>query len=609
MERPSRQSKSKALLALHEDEKREPSQCLGAKLAGRGLLRLKNRLKIPGSEDEEYICPPPLRERLGMSTSNELTTDEDESEELVSSSSSGDDDDNDDVNDDDTDDSNEEDYSGEEDARIELPTELQFISPSGEKWTCSQSSNKGRYAAVNVLRKKPGITPFATARINENQASAFNLIFDDCMKETIVYETNREGKRVKGEEWKPLTIVELDVFIGLIILRGAVKSNGESIDELWSPTIGRSIFRERMSLSRFKAIRRHLRFDNKATRNSRLCRDKLAAVRLLIDGIMHNSQRTFYPGPSITIDEELYPYRGRCPFKQYMPNKPAKYGLKFWLLCDSSTSYCWNLQMYTGKDDTRQVALGEHVVLQLTSQLNGSGLNVTVDNFFTSLSLARQLQLKGMTLVGTFRNNRREIPRELTSYKNRQLYSSIFSYTVEDRIQLVSYKSKKNKIVLVCSSQHSSKETLPHRNKKPAVIQYYNETKGGVDALDQRIGAYSVQWKSRRWHIPVFCNLVDIAAYNSYILFQQCFPNWSNKSHRRRLFLIELAEQLSAQEKPDQWDSRIPPNLGALKGRCFVCPRVSDRKTRAKCSICEGFVCEEHSQRCCIKCRQHIEVK
>jgi hypothetical protein len=132
MERPSRQSKSKALLGLYEDEKCESSQCLGAKQAGRGLLRLKNRLKTPGSEDEECICPPPLRERLGISTSNELTTDENESEELVSSSSSGDDDDNDDVNND-TDDSNKDDnqdYSGEEDARNELPTESQFISPS-----------------------------------------------------------------------------------------------------------------------------------------------------------------------------------------------------------------------------------------------------------------------------------------------------------------------------------------------------------------------------------------------------------------------------------------------------------------------------------------------
>ena len=41
------------------------------------------------------------------------------------------------------------------------------------------------------------------------------------------------------------------------------------------------------------------------------------------------------PGESVTIDEQLYPYRGQCRYRQFMPSKPAKYGLKFWLLCDN----------------------------------------------------------------------------------------------------------------------------------------------------------------------------------------------------------------------------------------------------------------------------------
>ena len=159
-----------------------------------------------------------------------------------------------------------------------------------------------------------------------------------------------------------------------------------------------------------------------------------------------------------------------------------------------------------------------------------------------------------MNLVGTIRKNRREIPKELTVHRNRKLFSSIFCYTEEDDVQLISYKAKSNKIVLLCSSQHSTNEIMPQENRKPLVIDYYNKTKGGVDAIDQRIGAYTVKSRSKCWHIPVFCNLVDIASYNAFVLYQQCFLNWNkNKSHRRRLFLIE---------------NSVPPTVNVLLEPC-----------------------------------------
>ena len=124
-----------------------------------------------------------------------------------------------------------------------------------------------------------------------------------------------------------------------------------------------------MSLNRFKLIRTVLRFVNVSTRQARLARDKLAAVRLLIDGFTTNSQKAMVPGESVTIDEQLYPYSGRCRYRQFMPSKPAKYGLKFWLLCDSSSFYCYNAIFYCGKDEERptNVSLGQHVVVSCST--------------------------------------------------------------------------------------------------------------------------------------------------------------------------------------------------------------------------------------------------
>ena len=86
--------------------------------------------------------------------------------------------------------------------------------------------------------------------------------------------------------------------------------------------------------------------------------------------------------------------------------------MKFWLLAGTSSYYVSNLQIYTGKDESRTEELGKHVALSLTSHLYGTRRNVTCDNFFTSLKLARKLSLERMTLVGTIRSNRREVPKE-----------------------------------------------------------------------------------------------------------------------------------------------------------------------------------------------------
>ena len=95
----------------------------------------------------------------------------------------------------------------------------------------------------------------------------------------------------------------------------------------------------------------------------------------------------------LTVDEELVTFRGRCPFKQYIPSKPGRYGLKFWILSDSKSSYVYNMETYIGKipNAGREFTLGEKVVLDLLEGIDAAGCNVTCDNFFTSLLLARKL--------------------------------------------------------------------------------------------------------------------------------------------------------------------------------------------------------------------------
>lgn len=92
-----------------------------------------------------------------------------------------------------------------------------------------------------------------------------------------------------------------------------------------------------------------------------------------------------------------------------MPNKPDKFGIKFWLASDVNSKYI-NGFPYLGKDERRNpsVQLGEFVTLKLVEPYTGCGRNITMDNFFTSVSIATKLLAKKTTVVGTIRTNRRE---------------------------------------------------------------------------------------------------------------------------------------------------------------------------------------------------------
>ena len=136
----------------------------------------------------------------------------------------------------------------------------------------------------------------------------------------------------------------------------------------------------------------------------------------------------YNPGPEVTVDARLVPFRGRCPFKQYIPSKPGKYGIKIWAACDARSSYAWNMQVYTGKPVTGrpEKKQGMRVVLDMTAGLKGH--NITRDNFFTTHGLVELLKRK-LTMVGTVRKNKPQLPPALVSTRGRNALSSKFAFT------------------------------------------------------------------------------------------------------------------------------------------------------------------------------------
>ena len=131
-----------------------------------------------------------------------------------------------------------------------------------------------------------------------------------------------------------------------------------------------------------------------------------------------------------------------CKFIQYMPNQPDKFGIKFWIYCDVKNKFRINQLPYQGTQDKQGRAgekLGDYVVKPLRDPFLIKGYNVTVDNFFTSHSLAHYLLTKRTTRVGTVRQS---CPFLYPAHKSKKnLHESQF-FSDDNGVLTVSYQIK-----------------------------------------------------------------------------------------------------------------------------------------------------------------------
>ena len=56
------------------------------------------------------------------------------------------------------------------------------------------------------------------------------------------------------------------------------------------------------------------------------------------------------PSPNLLVDETVVGFRGRFGAKQYIPNKPTKYGIEAFTLADSKNGYIMDILLCTGGD-------------------------------------------------------------------------------------------------------------------------------------------------------------------------------------------------------------------------------------------------------------------
>ena len=98
--------------------------------------------------------------------------------------------------------------------------------------------------------------------------------------------------------------------------------------------------------------------------------DKFSKVNPLLQMINESCLQNFILEKNVSIDESMVPYYGRHVCKQYIQNKPVKFGYKL-LVAATPLGYAIQFYPYTGKDDnySKDIGLGGSVVMTLMSKL------------------------------------------------------------------------------------------------------------------------------------------------------------------------------------------------------------------------------------------------
>jgi len=316
-----------------------------------------------------------------------------------------------------------------------------------------------------------------------------------------------------------------------------------------------------------------------------------------------------------------------CCFKQYISNKPSKYGINVYVLADSKTIYLVSSNIYTGAGTHAPgLPVPTQAVLDLVSTVSGTNRNITTDNYYTSIPLDKELKFRKLTLVGTIEKNKARIPPSFLAKADEGTVQYAFDHA--NNFTLLSVAPKKNKRVFFVSTMHSEKKREKNTGKEE-INEFYNQENGGVGSQDQMRSLYITARKTNRWLMRLFYRIIDSAALNAFVIFTQNVPNFGErKKEKRQKFLKELALALIIPHRRQRFELQQTPQdvkqvirrcgifsapspapstnqcRSAQRKRCYICPRSKDKKTKSICNKCNNFVCEEHSKSLCIQCQE-----
>ena len=388
-----------------------------------------------------------------------------------------------------------------------------------------------------------------------------------------------------------------------------------------SSVIKTQLFLNTMSRDRYLQILRFLHFvdHNNAPDPADANRGKLWKIRPFLNALLPRFTAVYAPSQNLSVDETLIKFKERVQFRQFLPLKRSRFGLKGFVVADSATGYVLNTIIYTGKEGpaaSRDLAM--RVVIQLMAPYVDKGYRLFVDNWYTSVPLFLELERRGILACGTVRGNKKFLPKDIVNPSNEQVKrlqrgESLFRQS--GNLVCITWKDKKFVHLLSTIPEGLDIGQVERKVRsegwwqtknfaQPKVIKIYNSHMGGVDLGDQRIATCSRLMKGNIWYYKIFFHMLEVTALNAYIMFKGA----GHGNLTLAEFKEKLVEQLIAGNSFRRDTANLPPaNATQLPDIRFSCvqfhyPVKTDTHRKCKvhlqrvetvfeCAVCQVRMC------------------
>lgn len=306
------------------------------------------------------------------------------------------------------------------------------------------------------------------------------------------------------------TAQEIKKFFGLHAVMGCIKF--PRIHMYWNAKFKFPLVADVMPRDRLYLLRVNFHVVDNLAATGEEKENKLWKVQPMIELVRNKCRSIPKHVQCYSVDEQMIPFLGRCPVRQFVRNKPRPVGLKNFVVT-SHTGLIHDFEIYQGSSTPlpdRYHGLGPSVVLRLVETMP-RGSSVFFDRYFTTVPLMEKLFTLNIDGTGTIMSNRL---KGCKVKPDKEMNRGDCEELVRTDQKLCVTKWMDNKSVLLLSTAYgvNPEGTVQRWDKHekervevkcPNVVRTYNQKMGGVDICDQMIEYYRTFFKTRKWTFKV----------------------------------------------------------------------------------------------------------
>lgn len=250
------------------------------------------------------------------------------------------------------------------------------------------------------------------------------------MDQTNLYQNqNAKPSASKTASWHLTSKEEMYVFLATTLLMG-INSKPRILD-YWSTDqlLSTPIFAKMFTRNHYFSILKYFHFSK--NEEIEIVENRLRKVDKSNEMLKIKFISALTPFQDLCIDESLILWKGRLSFRQYIPSKRNRFGIKLFMLCDCKTRYLLDFFIYAGSQTditiSPELGISGSIVQTLMSNYLRQERILYVDNWYTSSSLFMYLSKNDTGACGTVKKIVKAILLYQKGYQKERWFINIIT--------------------------------------------------------------------------------------------------------------------------------------------------------------------------------------